>query len=297
VPTANFTFSPGAPGRNDLVVFDASSSTTAQGQTIVDVAWNFGDGTGIVHCPSASSDCPGPTNRISSHTFTTAQTFTVNLVVTDSAGRTGSKNTSVQVALAQPNVVITTSPSSPNIGTVVQFNSNGTTYYPGSTSSSFAWTFGDGGSCSTAVPAGCGTGTPANPSHVYTGNGGFSVSLSVTDNKARTGVGGATVTVVAPTPPAAPVAVFTPTATTLPNTGGSVFFDAGPTATPSGSAIINYRWNFGDGSPIVNNGVGAPTVSHNYAAAVGLKTYTVTLTVTDGNGLTSTTTGTVTEGP
>ena len=131
-PTANFTFSPASPGRNDQVVFDASSSTTAQGQTIVDVAWNFGDGTPVIHCPGgAPADCPGPTNRISAHTFATAQTFVVNLVVTDSAGRTGSHNTSITVALAQPNVVITTSPGSPNPGTVVQFNSNGTTYFPG----------------------------------------------------------------------------------------------------------------------------------------------------------------------
>ena len=95
-PTSNFTFSPSSPGRNDQVVFDASSSTIAQGQTITDVAWNFGDGTAVIHCatagpvpPATATDCPGPTNRISAHTFATNQSFIVNLVVTDSAGRTG----------------------------------------------------------------------------------------------------------------------------------------------------------------------------------------------------------------
>jgi len=291
-PGENFTFSPASPGRNDQVVFDASSSSTSQGQAIVDVAWNYGDGTAVVHCGTLNGNDPscvnaGVTNRVSAHTFATAQTFVVNLVVTDSAGRTNSKNFPVTVAIAQPTVLITASPSSPAIGQTVSFNSNGTTYYPGSSSGTFAWTFGD----NSAITA---QNSVANPTHSYTAAGTYSVSLSVTDSKGRTGVGTVTVTVAAPAPP---VAVFTPTATTLTAAGGTVFFDAGPTTTPSGSAIVNYRWNFGDGSAIVNNGVGVPTQSHLYAAAVGLKTYTVTLTVTDGNGLTNTTTGTVTEGP
>ena len=191
-PTANFTFSPAAPGANDQVVFDASSSTTSQGQTIVDVAWNYGDGTPVIHCPGDPSCVVGndPPNRISAHTFTIPQTFVVNLVVTDSAGRTGSHNATVPVVLALPAVVITTSPASPNPGTTVFFNSNGTTYYPGSGPASFRWTFGDGG-----------TSALANPTHVYAAIGTYSVGLSVTDTKGRTGVGTATVTVVVVTPP------------------------------------------------------------------------------------------------
>jgi PKD repeat protein len=310
-PTANFTFSPAAPGRNDQVVFDASSSTTAQGQTIVDVAWNFGDATPVIHCPGGSpADCPGPTNRISAHTFATAQTFVVNLVVTDSAGRTGSHNVSVTVALAQPNVIITTSPSSPNPGVTVFFNSNGTTYYPGSGPGAapingFSWTFGDGGSCSTLAPAGCGVGTPANPSHIYGSVGAYGVGLSVTDNKGRTGTGNATVTVVAvtpPPPPAPPVAAFTFSPASPSFAAPPVFFDGSTSTTPSGAAINNYRWNFGDGTIISGppaNPAPAPggtfqAPRHTYAAQ---GSFTVTLTVTDTNSLSGSTTGTVTVGP
>src|SRR5581483_11551803 len=93
-PTANFTFSPIAPVVNDSIVFDASSSTTAQGQTITNLAWNFGDNTPIISCPGAGS-CVG--TRIISHSYSVAGSFVVNLVVTDSAGRIGSHFTTVNV--------------------------------------------------------------------------------------------------------------------------------------------------------------------------------------------------------
>jgi PKD repeat protein len=293
-PTANFTFSPGLPGRFDNVVFDASSSTTAQGQTIVDVAWNFGDGTAVVHCGGVlfpnDPSCVnvGSTNRVSQHTFQTATTWQVNLVVTDSAGRTGSHPSPVTIALADPNVVITASPSTPTPGTQVNFNSDGTTYYSGSLPLafpvSFSWTFGDGGSCSTANTLGCGTGTAADPNHIYLGVGTYGVGLSVTDNKGRTGVGNATVTVAAvvpPPPPVSPTASFTFGPTTVHAGVTSVLFDgsaskdslgrSGPTAT------LTYVWNFGDGTPPTAPSA-ASTVNHTYAV---LGPSSATLTVRD----------------
>jgi PKD repeat protein len=281
-PTANFTFSPATPGRFDQIVFDASSSSTAQGQTIVDVAWNFGDGTPIIHCPGGSlTDCPGPTNRISTHTFQLSTSFVINLVVTDSAGRIGSHNTSITIALGDPTVSATSSPGSPIAGSTVFFSSNGTTYFPGSGPASFAWTFGDGGT--SAAP---------NPTHVYSSVGTYSVGLAVTDNKGRTGVGSASVSVVAvtpPTPPAPPVAAFTFSAASFVHPA-TVNFDAGTSTSPSGAAITNYRWNFGDGTPIVNTA--SVTTNHVYNAAGA---YTVSLIVTTGsNGLTGSTTGAVT---
>ena len=303
---ANFTFSPNPPGRNDLVVFDASSSTTAQGQTIVDVAWNFGDGTAVIHCaaagpvaPATAFDCPGPTNRISSHIFVTNQTFTVNLVVTDSAGRISnpSKALSVAVALASPNVVASASPGSPNPGTVVTFNSNATTYFPGSGPGSFSWTFGDGGTCSSAsFPVGCGAGTAANPTHIYAAIGAYSVGLSVTDNKTcsppgcnpaqpgRTGVSGTSVTVVAVPPPAPPVASFTvgppsPKAS-VPGPGTQETFDG----SGSTGSSLTYTWNTGDGT-ITSSGA-SPIFHYTYTTA---GSYQATLRVTDGvTGLSNT---------
>jgi PKD repeat protein len=292
-PSASFTFSPATPGRFDQVVFDASSSSTAQGQTIVDVAWNFGDGTAVIHCPGgAAADCPGPTNRISAHIFQTATSFIVNLVVTDSAGRIASTNKTVSVDLALPKVVITASPSSPNPGVTVNFNSDATTYFSGSNPPSFpvsfAWTFGDG------------TGsTLADPSHAYGSVGTYTAGLSVTDNKGRTGVGNVSVNVVAVTPPAPPVADFTfgpsPASTGVGNTVTVNFTDT--SSNPSGAAINSRSWSFGDGTSCSNAGCApsATNPSHVYTNATGGTTvnYNATLTIRDTNNAQSTKTQTV----
>jgi len=78
----------------------------------------------------------------------------------------------------------------------------------------------------------------------------------------------------------APVAAFTSTKSFL-----TVNADAATSSDPDG-AIASYAWNFGDGATATS-----PTASHTYAAA---GTYTVSLTVTDPEGLTNTTTRSVT---
>ena len=143
-----------------------------------------------------------PPNRVSAHTFAIPQAFVVNLVVTDSAGRTGSHNATVQVVPALPVVVITTSPGAPNPGTTVFFNPNGTTTYPGSGIASFRWTFGDGG-----------TSVLANPTHAYGAIGTYSVGLSRdrhqgSNQDLATGRPVTVAVVTPPPPPAPPVAAF-----------------------------------------------------------------------------------------
>jgi hypothetical protein len=73
----------------------------------------------------------------------------------------------------------------------------------------------------------------------------------------------------------APTAAFTPTCTLL-----ACSFD-GSASTAPGSSITSYAWNFGDGA----TGTGQ-TPSHTYGSA---GTYPVTLTVTNGNNQTATT--------
>jgi YVTN family beta-propeller protein len=60
--------------------------------------------------------------------------------------------------------------------------------------------------------------------------------------------------------------------------GAPAAFDASASADPGGR-IANYAWSFGDGQ----SATGGPTASHTYAAP---GTYTVTLTVDDGEGCT-----------
>ncbi len=79
-------------------------------------------------------------------------------------------------------------------------------------------------------------------------------------------------------PPSAtpyPVANFTWTPS-IPKVGKSVTFDASA-STPNGGTILKYEWEFGDGEYAVGK-----IVSHTYASP---NTYTVSLNVSDSNGL------------
>ncbi len=121
---------------------------------------------------------------------------------------------------------------------------------------SYAWTFGDGG-----------TSTAASPSHVYAAAGVYTVSLTVTGpggSNTQTRSNYVTVTT------ATPVAQFTgsPTSGVAPLT---VAF----TNTSTGS-ITSYAWTFSDGGTST-----AASPSHVYSAA---GTYTVKLTVTGPGG-------------
>ncbi|MCX6539670.1 MAG: PKD domain-containing protein [Acidobacteria bacterium] len=184
-PTANFTSSPTGPVVSDNVVFDASSSTTAQGQTITNLAWNFGDGTPIVTCPGDST-CVG--TRIISHSYTQAGTYVVNLVVTDSAGRTGAKSATVTVGTGNPEPVVTFSPTTGAHPITIGFSSVGSRLYSGATIRTWAWDFGD------AASGVNNTASNDNPSHQYVSGGTYTVRLTITDSRDR--VGTTTVTVI-----------------------------------------------------------------------------------------------------
>ena len=183
-PTANFTFSPLTPVVGDQVVFDASSSTTAQGQTIFEVAWNFGDGTAVIRCPGDPS-CTGPGNRITAHTFNNVATFVVNLVVTDSAFRTGSKSASVPVASPNPTARLTLTKSG---GLTITADGSASTAVGLAQIVTYSFNFGDG---STLVSA------AAVVPHTYMLAGTYGVTLTVTDNHvpARSGTTTASITV------------------------------------------------------------------------------------------------------
>ena len=131
---------------------------------------------------------------------------------------------------------------------------------PDGSIASYRWTFGDGGSS-----------TAQNPSHSYSGSGSYTVTLTVTDNQGATSSPhSATVSVTAPNQP--PTANFTYNCSAVSCSFTSTSSD------PDGS-IASYSWTFGDGSSST-----AQNPSHTFAAG---GSYTVTLTVTDNQGATS----------
>jgi PKD repeat protein len=86
-PTAAFVFSPTAIRVGTQVNFNASASRGAGGATIASYTWDFGDGSPRVTVGS-------PTVQ---KVYTTAATYNVTLVVTDSAGRTATVTVSLAV--------------------------------------------------------------------------------------------------------------------------------------------------------------------------------------------------------
>ena len=240
---------------NLVASFNASSSVDTDG-TITSYAWNFGDTT-------------TGTGATVNHTYAAAGSYTVTLTVTDDDGATNSTTSTVTVTAAPPaNVAPTAAFTSSVNGLVATLNGSTSTDSDGNVVN-WSWNFGD-----------TTTGTGATVNHTYATPGTYTVTLTVTDDDGATDVETGTVTVTAPPANVAPTASFTS------SVSGLTASVDGTGSTDTDGTVVGWAWNFGDGG----TGTG-PTASHLYNAA---GTYTVTLVVTDDDGATHQTTGTVT---
>ena len=151
------------------------------------------------------------------------------------------------------------SPAMPTTGTIVAFAGS---FTGGVAPYAYSWSFGDGL-----------TGSGATTSHNYNSPGQYIVTLTAMDSAKVTASSAQTLIVTSLTPSIVSVSfTFSPVS---PTTGTSISF----AATPSGGTPpYTYIWDFGDGAP---SATAAP--SHTYSIAGA---YTVTVTVTDANGLT-----------
>jgi len=174
----------------------------------------------------------------------------------------------LELVLIPPVASFTYTPDTPTVGETVIFDASAS-YDPDGIIVSWGWGFGDET-----------TGTSEIVEHTYADVGIYIVTLTVTDNEGLTDTFTADVTVS----PAleSPVASFTENATTA-LTGEVIHFNASESNDPDGT-IESYFWDFGDGTNASD-----VTVDHSYADD---GTYTVTLTVTDDDGLTGSDTAT-----
>jgi len=248
--TPLFTVTPGAPSDAEPALFDATKSTSTTG-TIVQWLWNFGDGgTG--------------SGEIVQHTFRLPGTFGVTLTVIDSIGASNSITQNVIVGQGTlPTATFVTSPTSPVIGQQINFNATQSRPAAGRTIRSFDWDFGDGTS-----------GRGSQTTHAYATTGTFTVVLTVTDDAGRTATTTQTLTVDNANPKAV-INLSPPTGTP----GQTITFLGNKSTPAAGRTIVNYTWNFGDGTAVVSSPTSS--VAHSYGTT---GTFTVTLLVTDDQG-------------
>ena len=161
------------------------------------------------------------------------------------------------------------SPASPKAGNAVQFDASSSI----GDIASFSWSFGDGSS-----------GSGSKISHTYNLEGDYTVVLTVTDSRGFSVQSDPVRVSVGATKD--PTAKFTVSPTT-PIAGTSSNFNASESKADTGHTIVNYDWDFGDGTAHAS-GV---TVQHTYALPAA---YNVTLVVTDDTGRTGVITQTVT---
>ena len=198
------------------------------------------------------------TLRNPTHTFTAPGLYTVRLTVT---GKNGATNTLTRTDYIEALPLTAEFTGTPLVGPAP----HAVTFTDSSfgVPNSWQWSFGDGG-----------TSAARNPTHTYTAPGKYTVTLTVSDAAGATST--KTRTQYVDVLPLTADFTATPTFGAVPL---AVAFTDTSIGTPT-----TWAWDFGDGT---TSSVKAP--SHTYLEA---GTYTVTLSVTDGAGQTSTKTRT-----
>jgi PKD repeat protein len=258
-PIANFTYSPLRPLVNQTITF--TSTSYDEDGYITSWAWDFND-DGIIDA----------TTEVATWNYTVSGNHRVTLTVNDNDTLTPPIGTAKTIRVyPRPLASFTYSPQNPLINEAVTFDASASSD-PDGTIVDYSWDFGD-----------YQTGIGQTVSHTYTSFGTYTVTLNVTDNDGFKGTKSSEVRVTK-----VPIASFT-FSPSSPLVFQTITFNAS-SSTPNGGSITRYFWDFGDDN-IANET--DPITTHSYSPA---DTYTVTLTITDSEGLTSTATQSIVVG-
>ncbi|WP_416212597.1 Calx-beta domain-containing protein [Nostoc sp. ChiQUE01b] len=212
--------------------------------------WNFGDGSQLLEGQNVT------------HAYADNGTYIATLTVVDSQRVNSFQSLEITVNNAAPKV---------NAGADQSINEGQSVTFNGQFSDSgildthtITWDFGDGTTIAGIL----------NPTHIYTSDGTYAASLTVTDNAGASTIDTLAVTVnnLAPT-------ITQLTGTTEVAEGTPANFSA--SATDPGNDTLTYTWNFGDGS----NPVQGKDATHTF---LDNGIYTVSLTVSDSDGASTT---------
>jgi PKD repeat protein len=264
-PTATIVASPASPNIGQPVTFTATNVVVQPGHRVTNYAWDFGDGG-------------SGSGTSTSHAFTQQGSFTVVLTLTDDAGRVGTATQSVSVGQGNTTAVFTFSPNAPLASQTINFNASQSLAAPGRTIVSYSWDFGDGT-----------TGSGVQTTHAYSVPASYTVTLTVRDSAGQTAFATQTITIQND----APTARFTvtPGAPSAPTgTDTAVLLDATSSTAASGRTIVAYNWTVTGTGPHSDPPGGATQSLILRAPGV----YSITLTVTDNAGKTSSATQNIT---
>ena len=199
------------------------------------------------------------------HTYADNGTYAVTVTVTDDDGGSFEDSGTAVIGNVDPTITSVVAPDGAE-GVSVGFSATATD--PGADTLTYSWDWGDSSSS-----------TGEAPSHTWVEDGAYTVTLTVTDDDGGVAVETRTVTIVN----LAPV-VDTLTVPGSGDEGASIGVSA--VATDSPADPLTYTWDFGDSQ----SGTGDAT-SH---AWTDNGVYTVTLTVTDDEGASTTSTASIT---
>ncbi len=251
-PTASFTMTPSIGGGAPFTA--TFQDTTINRPTLLH--WDFGDGQTTDVPISSGIDVVSPTLPVQ-HTFQAAGPYTVTLTASNPNGSTTSSTQ--LVVTSAPSAGFTATPATGIAPLSVAFAD--TSVSP-TAFVSRTWNFGD-----TSPTVSSNT----TPTHVYAQPGVYTAILTVANGQG-TSSAARVISVNGP-----PIAAFT-----TDRVAGAAALEVSFTDTSSGFPHpTTWEWNFGDGTPLNND----PDPGHLFEFP---GVYTVQLTVSNGNGTTTT---------
>jgi PKD repeat protein len=282
VPTVVIgTPSPSPLVANQPSMFSATATSPSTVATSTGFTYTFSWGDGSADT-SVTGPQPGGT-AATAHAYTTPGLYTLLVSATDAFGGTGAATTVVAVPDAPPTAALDATSYSGMAGTPVPITAIASSPSSTQQGAPFTYTFNWGDGQTTTLTGN----TSVSTTHVWDAGGSYTITLTVSDSLTATSPpvsASANISNVAPV-----ITRWThPDGTTAAPTPFSVqVTDASHADTSAGFTV---SWNFGDGAP-PQSGLNLTSITHLFTAP---GTNTVTVTVTDENGLKATASATIT---